>query len=54
LLRKQTQVYIFGEIGGDVPAGENWKGQIDDVRMYNRALSAQEVKRLYNIGHTGP
>ena len=25
-------------------------GTIDDVRIYNRALSAEEVKRLYNIG----
>jgi hypothetical protein len=27
-----------------------WGGSIDDVRIYNRALSADEVKRLYNIG----
>ncbi len=25
-------------------------GQIDDVRLYNRALSASEVKQLYNLG----
>jgi hypothetical protein len=25
-------------------------GQIDDVRVYNRALTAQEVNRLYNMG----
>ena len=24
-------------------------GQIDDVRIYNRALSADEVKSLYNL-----
>src|SRR5712671_2111264 len=29
--------YILGEIGGDVTAGENWNGLIDDVRIYNRA-----------------
>ncbi|MFT4302998.1 MAG: LamG domain-containing protein [Candidatus Woesearchaeota archaeon] len=26
---------------------EFWKGSIDDVRIYNRALSEQEIKRLY-------
>ncbi len=25
-------------------------GTIDDVRIYNRALSASEVKQLYNLG----
>jgi hypothetical protein len=29
-------------------------GTIDDFRIYNRILTAQEVKRLYNMGHTGP
>jgi hypothetical protein len=28
------------------------KGVIDDVRIYNRALSADEIKRLYNMGGT--
>jgi Concanavalin A-like lectin/glucanases superfamily len=27
-------------------------GQIDEVRVYNRALSADEIKRLYRIGAT--
>jgi hypothetical protein len=37
--------YITSNYGG------NWAdGIIDDVRVYNRALSADEVKRLYNIG----
>jgi len=27
-----------------------WKGYIDDVRVYNRALSATEIKQLYNMG----
>jgi hypothetical protein len=25
-------------------------GAIDDVRIYNRALSPDEIKRLYNMG----
>ncbi len=27
----------------------NWDGYIDDVRIYNRALNADEVKQLYNL-----
>src|SRR5881296_1766116 len=27
-----------------------FNGKIDDVRIYNRALSATEVKQLYNLG----
>src|SRR3989344_1302052 len=30
----------------------SWTGLIDDVRIYNRALSADEIKRLYRIGAT--
>jgi chitodextrinase len=30
-------------IGNNVPYGENFLGRIDDVRIYNRALSAAEV-----------
>jgi hypothetical protein len=38
-------------IGADLAQGGvayNWYGSIDDVRIYNRALSAQEVSNLYN------
>jgi len=34
------------------PYSSCWKGQIDDVRVYNRALSSDEIKRLYNMGAT--
>ena len=27
-----------------------WEGKLDDVRIYNRALSPDEIKRLYNVG----
>src|SRR3989338_9062014 len=30
----------------------DWHGSIDDVRVYNRALSGDEIKRLYRIGAT--
>ena len=36
------------KIGVDVPGvGDEFAGKIDDVRVYNRALSAREVKNLY-------
>jgi len=25
-----------------------WKGHLDDVRIYNRALSASEISEIYN------
>jgi len=31
---------------------DEWEGAIDDVRIYNRALSATEVKKLYELGAT--
>jgi hypothetical protein len=43
--------FVFKVFGGlstvpDLP----WSGMIDDIRIYNRALSATEVKQLYNLG----
>jgi hypothetical protein len=35
-------------IGGDSNAADVFAGSIDEARIYNRALSAQEVKQLYN------
>ena len=36
-------------IGEGTSNGQNFDGLIDEVRIYNRALSAEEVKRLYNL-----
>jgi concanavalin A-like lectin/glucanase superfamily protein len=38
--------------GGITPAVNTWwfKGSLDDVRIYNRALSASEIKLLYSAG----
>jgi len=37
-------------IGSSFPGGqEYYKGLIDDVRIYNRALTDNEVKELYNL-----
>jgi len=30
--------------------GRYWNGSLDDVRIYSRALSANEIKQLYNLG----
>ncbi len=36
---------------GFQPNPDNFfNGMIDDVRIYNRALSPDEIKRLYNMG----
>jgi len=37
-------------IGDRLDATDPFDGQIDDVRIYNRALSATEVAQLYNMG----
>ncbi len=35
---------------GVAPGTYTFNGKIDDVRLYNRALSATEAKQLYNLG----
>ena len=40
---------ITNYIGND-PWGNYWQGNLDDVRVYNRALSASEALQLYNQG----
>ncbi|MFO1152047.1 MAG: LamG-like jellyroll fold domain-containing protein [Rhodospirillales bacterium] len=39
-------------IGDDLSGTFNWNGSLDDVRVYNRALSVAEIKRLYELGAT--
>ena len=34
---------------GDVLGFIRWKGKIDDLRFYSRALSATDVQKLYNL-----
>jgi hypothetical protein len=49
----QNSLFIGAEAGsGDSPAGNylSFNGSIDDVRIYNRALSAAEVRYHYNRG----
>lgn len=35
---------------GDVPNTVSWNGNLDDVRIYSRALTAAEVKQLHKLG----
>jgi Concanavalin A-like lectin/glucanases superfamily len=44
-----SNLYIGMESGFSCCNG-NYDGLLDDVRIYNRALSADEIKRLYNMG----
>ena len=37
-------------IGRIFDYGDSWNGKIDEARIYNRALTAAEVKQLYNLG----
>lgn len=40
-------------IGGHPNNGEYFSGQIDEVQVYNRALSATEIQAIYNAGSAG-
>lgn len=46
-LRAVEYLHISGVNTAD---SENFQGKIDDARVYNRALSATEIKQLYNTG----
>ena len=47
--QSNLSVVIGSEPNNGVP-GQIFDGLIDDVRVYNRALTADEIKRLYNLG----
>ncbi len=38
---------------GDGQTNRHWDGEMDDVRVYSRALSAQEISQLYYYGLSG-
>jgi hypothetical protein len=42
------------QIGGDICCGgENFPGLIEDVSIYNRALTSNEIANIYNAGSAG-
>ena len=54
---EQSGPFLIQKIGGPFPGqafvpANYFKGKIDDVRMYSRALTPQEIQRLYRIGAT--
>jgi hypothetical protein len=51
---RQTANEGEGFIGNGIPLNQGWDGLIDDLRIYNRALSATEIVSLYDQGNNGP
>jgi hypothetical protein len=51
---EQQSSQVTGQVGNSSimigSEANTWLGLIDDVRIYNRALSAEEVQALYNLG----
>ena len=45
-----NDVFYVGAKNNSGTTMQYFNGSIDDVRIYNRALSAAEVKQLYNLG----
>jgi len=50
----QTTNEGAGIIGNRIPLNRGWNGLIDELRVYNRALSAAEIVSLYDQGNSGP
>lgn len=46
--RSSNGTYIRGTRGSDASIGYTWIGKISDVRTYATALTAEQVKELYN------
>ena len=42
----------FLTLGSGSTGATNFNGSLDDIRIYNRALSITEIKKLYNTGST--
>ncbi|MGA3163797.1 MAG: LamG domain-containing protein [Verrucomicrobiota bacterium] len=53
LLASSTQLNI-GDDPSDTASGQgNWDGEIDDLAIWTRALSSQELASIYNAGSDG-
>ena len=44
-----TDVFVMGAIG-PIATGNYINGNLDEVRVYNRAITAAEIKQLYRMG----
>ncbi len=42
--------HMFGTDQANEVLGKQYNDLLDDVRIYNRVLKRDEIKRLYNIG----
>ena len=45
-----TQALVFGQSACGGCGNERWRGLIDDIRIYNRALSTAEIQTDLNTG----
>jgi len=45
-----NQVIVGSIVNGSGDHNRNYKGSIDELRIYNSALSQQQIWKLYNIG----
>jgi hypothetical protein len=50
-LRQNGAVFGIGDDGGTGGGDANFNGIIDDIRIYNRALSESEIQQLYQGCH---
>jgi hypothetical protein len=42
----------IGAVGVGAGQGAEFQGEMDNIRLYNRVLSAAEVTELFNEGHS--
>jgi hypothetical protein len=45
-----TQALVFGQSACGGCGNERWRGRIDDIRIYNRALTATEIQTDMTTG----
>ena len=54
VIEAATNGVIIGQdqdsLGGDFDSAQSLNGDIDSLRIYNRALSAEEIQTLYELG----
>jgi len=50
-LNTQTDQFYIGQFGGDT--SRSLQGLVDEVSVYNRALSAAEIQAIYGAGRAG-